>query len=238
MDVMVTAPSGPGENGDIDVEGAQNAHEGEVHAREHLRSPGAGDVAQVDDPVLQPAELAENTADDALGALVVPGHEDVVVAGHPRRVDHHLGVGGVERLDHSGARELALELLGEGVGVDHGESGRQPPGQVQRLGHIENDLAVERLGANAPESLQRDAACRGVDDELGACGGVGHGGQADIGVLAPPLGEGRGAHLVGLGAGERGLDVTGADGDLVTGFGELGGEDAPHHSGADDCDSH
>ena len=57
-------------------------------------------------------------------------------------------------------------------------------------------------------------------------------------VLGPPLGERRGAHLIGFGAVEGGPRITRADRDVVPEVGELGREHAADHAGAEYRDPH
>ena len=69
-------------------------------------------------------------------------------------------------------------------------------------------------------------------------GGLGEGGQRDPRVVGLPGGARRVAHAVGLGAGQRGLRVAGADDDGVAELVEPAGEGLADRAGAEDCDVH
>lgn len=151
---------------------------------------------------------------------------------------HDLAEHGVERLDDLGTRELALDLLAQAVGVGDGEHRRHALAHVERQGDVDEHLAGQVLGADALQCLDAVRAVAGVHHQLGERSGFRQLQQPDIGVLGSPLRVGRGAEGVVLGAGHRGLRVTGADRDLVAKPCEAGGEHATDHASADDCDLH
>lgn len=73
---------------------------------------------------------------------------------------------------------------------------------------------------------------------VGGGRGVAEGVQFDAGVLGEEVLEGRGAHHVGFGAGQGGVDVAGADVDLFAQLGELGDVGAGTAARAENSDLH
>ena len=92
--------------------------------------------------------------------------------------------------------------------------------------------------ADAAQGVEAVGAVAGVDDQLGEGTGVRSLQQTDVGVLGGPLGVGHGAERVGLRAGERRLDVAGADDNLVAEPRETRGEHAADHASSDDGGLH
>ena len=116
--------------------------------------------------------------------------------------------------------------------------GGKPGGEVERIGDVDQDLAVQVLRAGERQDVQRSGAAGGIDDELGTGGGIGEAWRGRRPGAGRPLGVGRVAHLVGVGVRERGLGVAGADADAVAELVEPAGEGAADRAGAEDCDVH
>ena len=154
------------------------------------------------------------------------------------RVDHQRGRQGVEGLDDLGLREGALDLLAEGVGVLDEQGGREALGEVERVGDVDQHLAGQVVRTGQAEHVEGGGAGGGVDDQLGACRCVGEGGERRPLVVGVPGGERRVAHAVGLGAGQGGLGVAGADHDGVAELVEAAGDRLADHAGAENCDVH
>jgi len=96
-----------------------------------------------------------------------------VIAGDAARVDHHRGVDRVERLDDPRRRHRALNPLGEAVGRV-GEHRRSPAREVERVGHVDHELAIEVLRAGR-DGIDRTGTGGAVEHHLAVRGGVGKG---------------------------------------------------------------
>jgi hypothetical protein len=151
---------------DVEVEGVQYADEVEVQLHVHLGGARSLDAAEVDDSLRRPAELAQQARDCVLSAVVLAGDEEVVLPGYAVRLDHHLHEHGVERLDHAGVGERALDLLTEAVGVGDEEPGRHPLGEVEREPDVDEHFPCQVRRADGFERRQPAGARRRVDDEL------------------------------------------------------------------------
>jgi hypothetical protein len=117
-----------------------------------------------------------------------------------------------------------LDLFGQGVGVLDGERGWEPLREVERVGQIEHDLAVERR-PDTRERRQGTLAVGGVDDEVGSFGQIGQWREWQVDAL-PVL-------LRGGGPG-----IPGAEHDIVPTSCEITTELACDSARADDCDPH
>ena len=108
------------------------------------------DVAEVDDVGVPEATRAGRSR-SALASASSPTRRRVL-ARRAARVDHQVGVHGVQGLDHPGLGERALDLLAEGVGVLHEQGGREALGEVQRVRDVEEHLAGQVAPAPASPS--------------------------------------------------------------------------------------
>ncbi len=72
-----------------------------------------GDVAQVGDSLHWPAEFGQQGGNGCPGVVIVTGEEHRWRRSQAVRIDHDGEQHGVECLDHAGAGQGALELLGE-----------------------------------------------------------------------------------------------------------------------------
>ena len=129
-------------------------------------------LPQVADRRLGPAETGQQRPHGLLGRGVLAGHEHVMVARQRGGPDHEVAVHRVERLDHPGARERALDLLGQAVAPTGSSVGGAPFAAIG-LATSTSTLPL-RLSAPAARSAASDAVPEGgVDDDLAAWRGVG-----------------------------------------------------------------
>src|ERR1043165_2620371 len=136
-----------------------------VHDPRHahrLEVARAVDAAAVGDA---PAEGVADLADDLLRVVVVAAEEHVGrTAGEVRLIEQAVA-DGVEGLDDARARNLALDLLAEGVVEADGEP-RRAGAEVERVRGVDDDLPVEVLRAGQPQRFARGLAEGGEGDEV------------------------------------------------------------------------
>ena len=100
-------------------------------------------------------------------------NEDLVLARDEARVDHHVRVHRVQRLDDPRLGKCALDLLAEAV-VDRDADDRRPAlREIERVGDVDQHLPGEVLRAGRAERVERCVAVRAVEDELAVSRGVG-----------------------------------------------------------------
>ena len=68
--------------------------------------------------------------------------------------------------------EFALDHLAERIGVLNEEARREAGGKIERQRDVDEDLAVEVLGAGLAQHLDRHVAAGALDDHLAVRGGV------------------------------------------------------------------
>ncbi len=233
----VTRPvAGSAHDLEVELRGAQRAHQAQPHRQDHLRPAGGLDAAEVDDVVV--AERGQQVGHGRLGRGVLTGDEHRAARPESLRVHHQVGVEGVQGLDDLGLGERPLHLLAERVGVLDEQAGREPLREVERVRDVHQRLPGQVLGAGQGEHLEGGGTRARVDHELRTGGGVGVGRERHVRVVGVPRGERRGAHGVGLGAGQRVLRVPGPDDDGVAELVEPAGDRAADGAGAEDCDVH
>jgi O-acetylserine/cysteine efflux transporter len=216
----------------------QGAHQPQPDRQHHLGGARGAEVAEVDH--VPPAEgLGEELGDLRLGLVVVAAHEHGVVAfGELTGVGHQQGVHGVEGLDHPEVGEGALDALAEGVGVGDQQRGGHALGEVEGVGQVDQDLAVEVGLAGQPQGVNAGRSGGGVDEQLAMGGRVGEAAHLHVSVLGVPGRERRVAVAVRLLTGQGGRRVPGADHHLVPRLGQLGREDLADHARAKNTDPH
>ena len=111
-------------------------------------------------------------------------------------------------------------------------------GKVQCVGQVEDDLALEVLGAGGRQSTERRHSGGRIDDQVGMLGGGGEGRQRDPGVLRLPDAERRGPQLARRGASAGRLRITRADGHVVVKLVQPAGQGLTDHACAQNGDLH
>jgi hypothetical protein len=162
----------------------------------------------------------------------------VIAAGDLAGVDHQRRGDRVQGLDHPDPGDRPLDLLAERVGVGDREGGRHAPGEVERVGHVDQDLALQVGPAGLAEGVERARPGGGVDDQVGVGSRLGEAAQGDLGMPLMPCRERLLLHGTRLGAGQQGGDVAGAEHRVVAQRGQLGGQGLPDHATAENGDLH
>ena len=116
---------------------------------------------------------------------VVAGDEHRLAAAGQPWVDHQRVVDGVEGLHDACAGDRALDRLAAGVGVADGER-RAAAGEVERVRHVDDELAGEVLRAGGGDRLLDGGASRRQHHDLAGLGGGGEGADGDVVVLRGP----------------------------------------------------
>jgi hypothetical protein len=96
----------------------------------------------------------------------------VVASRDERRICHHERVHRVKCLHDLDRREPTLDLLAERLGVRDEQGRRHATRGVQRVGDVDQDLAVEVRLTRRAQGLERGSSVRRVDHELAVLGGL------------------------------------------------------------------
>ena len=153
------------------------------------------------------------------------------------RVDHDVGVDGVERLDDLGVGQQPLDHLGERIRVGDEQARRHAVREIERIGDIDKDLVADGLGAGGDEAVERALAVEGADDPFAMGGGFGEDRQRDAVVGLEPVLE----SSIWLSAGARASEASGSRVPSATScpsFGEFGGDGAADHAGSENGEFH
>src|SRR5215213_5502711 len=115
---------------------------------------GSTDDLEVENGLLECTEQPQPYRQQHLGTLrlrlrVITAHKHGVVGlSELSGVDHEVSVHVVQGFDHLRLGEPPLDLLSEGVGIRHRERGRHTLREVQRVGDVYEDLAVQVFRAS------------------------------------------------------------------------------------------
>ena len=93
--------------------------------------------------VCQPNQFRRISGDACFRGGVIATHEEVVAAGHPAWIHHHLVVDCVERLDNFRVRQSALNSFADGIVACEQERGRHSLREIERIGDVDEDFAPQ-----------------------------------------------------------------------------------------------
>jgi len=111
-----------------------------------------------------PAEVRQDIGHSAFGRLVISSDQHCWLALAEPWLDEVGVADRVERLDHFGVGQRALDALTERVLARDRELRREAAGEIERVHGVDDDLAAEVVRASVGDHLLRGTAEDGQDE--------------------------------------------------------------------------